>query len=282
MKIKAYGKINLTLDVVGRRKDGYHLLDTVMQTISIWDELEIQHSRQPGVHLQCNKDSLPTDSKNTAFRAAKFFLEDRGLENEGVYIFIKKHRPSRSGMGGGSADAAAVLRGLNEMYGTGLSADKLMELGEKVGADVPFCVVGGAARCTGVGADVEPIEPMPQCWLVVCKPPTGMSTPRAYSLLDQYPLSSTQATPRMLEAMAAGNLKRIGKGLANRFDETIRMAPVRALKRAMMDAGALGSMMTGSGSSVYGIFETEQRAREAMEQLAGMGKLFLAQPCTGL
>ena len=282
MKIKAYGKINLTLDVVGRRKDGYHLLDTVMQTISIWDELEIQHSRQPGVHLQCNKDSLPTDSNNTAFRAAKFFLEDRGLENEGVYIFIKKHLPSRSGMGGGSADAAAVLRGLNEMYGTGLSADKLMELGAKVGADVPFCVVGGAARCTGVGADVEPIEPMPQCWLVVCKPPTGMSTPRAYSLLDQYPLSSTQATPRMLEAMAAGNLKRIGKGLANRFDETIRMAPVRALKRAMMDAGALGSMMTGSGSSVYGIFETEQRAREAMEQLAGMGKLFLAQPCTGL
>ena len=282
MKIKAYGKINLTLDVVGRRKDGYHLLDTVMQTISIWDELEIQHSRQPGVHLQCNKDSLPTDSKNTAFRAAKFFLEDRGLENEGVYIFIKKHLPSRSGMGGGSADAAAVLGGLNEMYGTGLSADKLMELGAKVGADVPFCVVGGAARCTGVGADVEPIEPMPQCWLVVCKPPTGMSTPRAYSLLDQYPLSSTQATPRMLEAMAAGNLKRIGKGLANRFDETIRMAPVRALKRAMMDAGALGSMMTGSGSSVYGIFETEQRAREAMEQLAGMGKLFLAQPCTGL
>ena len=282
MKIKAYGKINLTLDVVGRRKDGYHLLDTVMQTISIWDALEIQHSRQPGVHLQCNKDSLPTDSKNTAFRAAKFFLEDRGLENEGVYIFIKKHLPSRSGMGGGSADAAAVLRGLNEMYGTGLSADKLMELGAKVGADVPFCVVGGAARCTGVGADVEPIEPMPQCWLVVCKPPTGMSTPRAYSLLDQYPLSSTQATPRMLEAMAAGNLKRIGKGLANRFDETIRMAPVRALKRAMMDAGALGSMMTGSGSSVYGIFETEQRAREAMEQLAGMGKLFLAQPCTGL
>lgn len=282
MKIKAYGKINLTLDVVGRREDGYHLLDTVMQTVSIWDELEIQHSRQPGVHLQCSRESIPTDSKNTAFRAAKFFLEDRGLQNEGVYIFIKKHIPSRSGMGGGSADAAAVLRGLNEMYETGLAADKLMELGARVGADVPFCVVGGAARCTGVGADVEPIGPMPQCWLVVCKPPTGMSTPRAYSLLDQYPLSSTQATPRMLEAMAAGSLRRIGRCVANRFDETIRMAPVRALKRAMTDAGALGSMMTGSGSSVYGIFETERQAREAMEQLAGMGKLFLAQPCTGL
>ncbi|MCI9193710.1 4-(cytidine 5'-diphospho)-2-C-methyl-D-erythritol kinase [Acutalibacter muris] len=282
MKINAYGKINLTLDVVGRREDGYHLLDTVMQTISVWDELEIQHSRQPGVHLQCNRESLPTDSKNTAFRAAKFFLEDRGLQNEGVYIFIKKHIPSRSGMGGGSADAAAVLRGLNEMYETKLSAEKLMELGAKVGADVPFCVIGGAARCTGTGAQVEPIAPMPECWLVVCKPPTGMSTPRAYALLDQYPLSSIQATPRMLEAMAVGSLKRIGRSLANRFDETLRMAPVRALKRAMTDAGALGAMMTGSGSSVYGIFETEQRAREAMEQMVGMGKIFLAKPCAGI
>ncbi|ANU54818.1 4-(cytidine 5'-diphospho)-2-C-methyl-D-erythritol kinase [Acutalibacter muris] len=282
MKINAYGKINLTLDVVGRREDGYHLLDTVMQTISVWDELEIQHSRQPGVHLQCNRESLPTDSKNTAFRAAKFFLEDRGLQNEGVYIFIKKHIPSRSGMGGGSADAAAVLRGLNEMYETKLSAEKLMELGVKVGADVPFCVIGGAARCTGTGAQVEPIAPMPECWLVVCKPPTGMSTPRAYALLDQYPLSSIQATPRMLEAMAVGSLKRIGRSLANRFDETLRMAPVRALKRAMTDAGALGAMMTGSGSSVYGIFETEQRAREAMEQMVGMGKIFLAKPCAGI
>ncbi len=282
MKINAYGKINLTLDVVGRREDGYHLLDTVMQTISVWDELEIQHSRQPGVHLQCNRESLPTDSKNTAFRAAKFFLEDRGLQNEGVYIFIKKHIPSRSGMGGGSADAAAVLRGLNEMYETKLSAEKLMELGAKVGADVPFCVIGGAARCTGTGAQVEPIAPMPECWLVVCKPPTGMSTPRAYALLDQYPLSSVQATPRMLEAMAVGSLKRIGRSLANRFDETLRMAPVRALKRAMTDAGALGAMMTGSGSSVYGIFETEQRAREAMEQMVGMGKIFLAKPCAGI
>ncbi len=282
MKINAYGKINLTLDVVGRREDGYHLLDTVMQTISVWDELEIQHSRQPGVHLQCNRESLPTDSKNTAFRAAKFFLEDRGLQNEGVYIFIKKHIPSRSGMGGGSADAAAVLRGLNEMYETKLSAEKLMELGAKVGADVPFCVIGGAARCTGTGAQVEPIAPMPECWLVVCKPPTGMSTPRAYALLDQYPLSSIQATPRMLEAMAVGSLKRIGRSLANRFDETLRMAPVRVLKRAMTDAGALGAMMTGSGSSVYGIFETEQRAREAMEQMVGMGKIFLAKPCAGI
>ncbi len=282
MKVRAYGKVNLTLDVVGRRQDGYHLLDTVMQSVSVWDELDIQRSHEPGVHIQCNKDRLPTDSKNTVYRAAKFFLEDQGLEDRGVFVFIKKYIPSRSGMGGGSADAAAALRGLNEMFDTKLTTEQLMAIGAKVGADVPFCVKGGAARCTGVGDRVEPVNPLPDCWLLICKPPAGMSTPRAYSILDQYPLSSTQATPRMLEALEAGNLKRIGKALGNRFDETIRLSPVRALKRAMLDAGALGSMMTGSGSSVYGIFETEDRAREAMSWIDGMGRTFLAQPCRGI
>ena len=153
-----------------------------------------------------------------------------------------------------------------------------MELGARVGSDVPFCVVGGAARCTGIGTQVEAVPQMPQCWLVVCKPPTGMSTPRAYSLLDQYPLSSTQATPKMLEALAVGNLRRIARCVGNRFDETIRLAPVRALKRAMTEAGALGAMMTGSGSGVYGIFEGEQQARWAMKQLEGQGRVFLVRP----
>ncbi len=282
MKVKAFGKINLTLDVVGRRRDGYHLLDTVMQTVSIWDELEIQIGGERGVRLECNRESLPLDSKNTVYRAAKFFLEDQGLVNEGLTIYIHKFIPSRSGMGGGSADAAAVLRGLNEMYGAGLSDEKLMELGAKVGADVPFCVTGGAARCTGTGTEVSPAPMMPECWLVVCKPPAGMSTPRAYALLDQYPLSSTQATPRMMDALEAGNLRRVAKGLANRFDETIRMAQVRGVKRAMLGIGALGAMMTGSGSGVYGIFETEQQAKAAMKGLEGLGKVFLVRPCQGV
>lgn len=282
MKVKAFGKINLTLDVVGRRRDGYHLLDTVMQTVSIWDELEIQIGGERGVRLECNRESLPLDSKNTVYRAAKFFLEDQGFVNEGLTIYIHKFIPSRSGMGGGSADAAAVLRGLNEMYGAGLSDGKLMELGAKVGADVPFCVTGGAARCTGTGTEVSPAPMMPECWLVVCKPPAGMSTPRAYALLDQYPLSSTQATPRMMDALEAGNLRRVAKGLANRFDETIRMTQVRGVKRAMLGIGALGAMMTGSGSGVYGIFETEQQAKAAMKGLEGLGKVFLVRPCQGV
>lgn len=282
MEVKAYGKINLTLDVVGRRDDGYHLLDSVMQTVSVWDDLEIQRSSQPGVRLRCDLESLPTDSRNTAFKAAELFLEDQGLQSEGVDIFITKGIPSQAGMGGGSTDAAAVLRGLNELFGTRLATEKLMELGAKVGADVPFCVAGGAARCTGIGEDVEPISPMPDCWIVVCKPSVGMSTPEAYAMLDQYPLSDTQATPEMLEAMAAGDLRRIGKCVANRFDETMQLEPVQALKRVMMDAGAQGSMMTGSGSCVYGIFETERQARKTMDKLSGMGEIFLARPCAGI
>lgn len=282
MEVKAYGKINLTLDVVGRREDGYHLLDSVMQTVSVWDDLEIQRSSQPGVRLKCSLEGLPTDRKNTAFQAAELFLEDQGLLKEGVDIFITKGIPSQAGMGGGSADAAAVFRGLNEMFGTGLATEKLMELGARIGADVPFCVAGGAARCTGIGEDVEPIASMPDCWIVVCKPPVGMSTPEAYAMLDQYPLSDTQATPKMLEAMAAGDLRLIGRSVSNRFDETMQLEPVQALKRTMLDAGALGAMMTGSGSCVYGIFETERQAREATDRLSGMGEIFLARPCTGI
>lgn len=282
MKVKAYGKINLTLDVVGRRADGYHLLDTVMQTVSIWDELEILPQQERGIKLECNKDRLPLDSKNTVYRAAKFFLEEQGLKEEGLYIYIHKYIPSRSGMGGGSADAAAVLRALNVMYEAGLSSEQLMKIGARVGADVPFCVTGGAARCTGTGTEVAPAPMMPDCWLVLCKPPAGMSTPRAYSLLDQYPLSSTQATPKMMDALAAGNLRRIARGLANRFDETIRMAQVRAAKRAMVEAGALGAMMTGSGSGVYGIFETEQAARAAAGGLENEGRTFVMRPCKGV
>jgi len=282
MRVKAYGKINLTLDVLGRREDGYHLLDSVMQTVSIWDELDIRRSLQPGVRLQCDREDLPTDSTNTAVRAAESFLENQGLQNEGVALFLRKRIPSRAGMGGGSADAAAVLRGLDKLFETHLLPKKLMELGAKVGADVPFCITGGTARCTGVGENVEPAPPMPDCWLAICRPPAGVSTPQAYALLDQYPLSAARATPLMLEALAAADLRRIAGSIANQFDEAIRLAPVQTIKRTMLDAGALGSMMTGSGSCVYGIFETEELARAAVTPLKDMGQVFLAQPCPGV
>ena len=278
MKLRAYAKINLTLDVTGRREDGYHTLDTVMQTVSVWDEVEIKKINKPGIRLFCNREYLPVDTKNTAFRAAQYFFERCGITGQGLSIHIRKYIPSRAGMGGGSADAAAVLHGLNQMVHAGLPQQELVELGARVGADVPFCVVGGTCRCRGIGEQVEPVSPLPDCWLVLCKPPAGMSTPRAYALIDQFPLSRAQATEKMVGLLSAGDLRRVAGGLSNRFDETMKLQQVREIKRVMGNSGALGASMTGSGSAVFGIFDSEAAARACMQQLEGKGRLYLARP----
>ena len=281
MKIKAYAKINLSLDVTGRREDGFHTLDTVMQSVTLYDEVELKREKEPGVRLRCSKDYLPTDKRNTAYRAAQFFLEHCGITEEGVSLSIRKRIPSRAGMGGGSADAAAVLLGLDQLFETHLGLPALMELGARVGADVPFCVHGGTCRCTGIGEVVEPVAPMPHCYLAICKPPAGMSTPRAYALLDDYPQTRNFGTPRMLSALEKGDLGRVAAALSNRFDETMRLTQVRQIKRMMLAAGALGAMMTGSGSAVYGLFDTKEKAENCLGVLEGRGKLYLCSPCAG-
>lgn len=282
MKLKAYAKINLTLDVTGKREDGFHTLDTVMQSISLCDDVEIVGTEDPGVRLRCSEEYLPVDLKNTAYRAAREFFRHCGLLNRGVVISLEKRVPGRAGMGGGSADAAAVLRGLNQMYGAGLTVDELAGLGAQVGADVPFCVRGGTCRCGGAGEKITPVAPLPDCFLTICKPPAGMSTPRAYALLDQYPQSRFRATPKMVQALEQGDLRLIGKRLSNRFDETMRLMQVREIKKTMLAAGAFGAMMTGSGSAVYGIFDTEQKAKNCAVLLEGKGEIFLARPCAGI
>ena len=281
MKRKAYAKINLTLDITGRREDGFHTLDTVMQTVSLWDDVELERKAEPGILLRCSKEYLPTDRRNTAYRAAQFFLERCGLEKEGVSLSIHKRIPGRAGMGGGRADAAAVLLGLNEMFDNKLELSQLLELAAKVGADVPFCLHGGTCRCTGIGEVLEPVAAMPACYLAICKPPAGMSTPRAYALLDGYPQTRNYGTPRMLAALEKGDLRRVASLLQNRFDETMRLGPVRQIKGIMRATGALGAMMTGSGSAVYGIFDSKERAEACLKALEGRGKLYLAQPCAG-
>ncbi len=278
MKLKAYGKINLTLDVTGKREDGFHLLDTVMQSVSVWDEVELTPGGEPGIRLRCDRGYLPTDTKNTAYRAAALFFQHCGIKGEGLTISLRKHIPTRAGMGGGSADAAAVLFGLDRLYETRLGLPVLLELGGQIGADVPFCIHGGTCRCTGLGEKLEPVPPLPDCFLVICKPPAGMSTPRAYALLDQYPLSQAQATPRLVEALEAGDLRQTGRALSNRFDETMKLSQVRAIKRLMLSAGALGAMMTGSGSAVYGIFDRVEKAKNCMRLLERKGEVFLSRP----
>ena len=278
MQINAYAKINLSLDITGRREDGFHTLDTVMQAISLSDTITLTSTREPGISLRTNFRYLPVNEKNTAYRAAMLFFEHCGVKNPGLQIEIQKRVPSRAGLGGGSADAAAVLRGLNELYGAGLSKETLLELGAKIGADVPFCVHGGACRCTGVGEILEPVTPLPDCFLVLCKPPAGMSTPRAYALLDQSPPARTQGTPRLIEALESGDLRSIGKALSNRFDDAMRLMQVRQIKQIMRCAGAAGALMTGSGSAVFGLFSSEDCAKYCAGLLSEKGEVFLATP----
>lgn len=278
MKIRAYAKVNLTLDVTGRREDGLHTLDTVMQSVALWDEIELTPGGQPGIRLQCSRDYIPVDNGNTAFRAARYFFQKIGLQNEGLTIAINKRIPSRAGMGGGSTDAAAVLRALNKIYGANLPIETLWDLATRVGADVPFCIEGGTCRCTGIGEIIQPIAELPPCFLVICKPPAGMSTLRAYALLDKYPMSHSYGTPRMVEALEKGSLLKAAQSLSNRFEETLRLVQVRDIKKSLLSAGALGAVMTGSGSAVYGIFDSEPAARNAAHLLTSKGKVYVTRP----
>ncbi len=278
MKIRAYAKVNLTLDVTGRREDGLHTLDTVMQSVALWDEIEIIPGGLPGIRVQCSRDYIPVDNGNTAYRAAQYFFRKIGLQNEGLSIAINKRIPSRAGMGGGSTDAAAVLRALNNIYGANLPLETLWELATRVGADVPFCIKGGTCRCTGIGEIIEPVAELPNCFFVICKPPAGMSTLRAYALLDQYPMSRNYGTQRMVDALEKGNLPKISQCLNNRFEETLRLVQVRDIKKSLLGAGALGAIMTGSGSAVYGIFDTEAAARNAAQLLVSKGKVYVTRP----
>ncbi len=277
MKLKAYGKINLTLDVVGRRADGYHLLDTVMQSVSLCDLVEVVPGPAGQIRVFCDRKYLPTDRRNSAYQAAQAFFEATGTAG-GCTVRLTKRIPSRAGLGGGSADAAAVLVGLNGLYGEPLDREQLRLLGARVGADVAFCLFGGTLRCGGIGEELTPVPPLPDCQLVLCKPPAGVSTPRAFALLDQAPGGRTHATPRLLEALEAGGLEGISRRLYNRFEEALRLMQVKEIKAAMTSGGALGTLMTGSGSVVYGIFDSAEAAGNAVRLLEGKGEIYRARP----
>lgn len=274
---RAYAKINLTLDITGKREDGYHSIESVMQAIDLYDEVDVQPNDSGSIQVATNRRYLPLDEKNTAYRAAKHFFAHTGIQ-AGVTIFLDKHIPGRAGLGGGSADAAAVLYALDEIFETALPTHTLLEIGKLVGADVPFCLMGGTCLCTGIGETLTPLPPMPDCTILLCKPPAGMSTPRAYALVDQYPMPQTQNTPRMCAALENKNLKSVAAAMGNRFDEVLRMRPVREIERIMKEAGALNAVMTGSGSAVYGLFTKPALAQRCLHTLQDHGQTFLCSP----
>ena len=282
MRLKAMAKINLGLDVLGKREDGYHEVRMIMQTIRMYDQLDMRKSVEPGIHLTTNKKYIPVDENNLVWRAAKLMMDTCGIM-EGVSIHLHKVIPVAAGMAGGSSDAAATLVGMNRLFHCGLSKEKLMELGVQIGADVPYCVLRGTALAEGIGEKLTVLPPMPDCWILIGKPGISVSTKYVYTTLDLNTDTVHPDIDGMKKALEDGNLYGITERMGNVLqDVTIPAYPeVERIKEQMKTLGAVNAMMSGSGPTVFGIFDNEEKAQEACQKLRESGscqQVFLTVP----
>ena len=279
LSMNAYAKINLAFDIAGRRDDGYHELSSVMQSISLHDEVTVEGFSDNKICVYCDEPSLPRDEKNTVYKAASLFFAYAGVENEGVSLSIKKHIPFQSGLGGGSADAAAALKLLNRFFCAGLSMEQLCGIALKVGADVPFCIRCGTAAAEGIGEKLTAISPLPDCLILVCKPGFGISTGQAYCEADKHGFGSKKYSPAMVKALGCGSLAQSAACLGNCFEDILGLKEITAVKSAILSAGALGACMTGSGSAVFGLFDSSEKAERCKTRLLTRYKdVFLCKP----
>ena len=282
MRLQAFAKINLGLDVLGKREDGYHEVRMIMQTIRMYDQLDMRKSVEPGIHLTTNKKYIPEDENNLVWRAAKLKMDNCGII-EGVSIHLHKVIPVAAGMAGGSSDAAATLVGMNRLFHCGLSKEKLMELGVQIGADVPYCVLRGTALAEGIGEKLTVLPPMPDCWILIGKPGISVSTKYVYTTLDLNTDTVHPDIDGMKKALEDGNLYGITERMGNVLqDVTIPAYPeVERIKEQMKTLGAVNAMMSGSGPTVFGIFDNEEKAQKACQKLRESGscqQVFLTVP----
>ena len=282
MRLQAFAKINLGLDVLGKREDGYHEVRMIMQTIRMYDQLDMRKSVEPGIHLTTNKKYIPVDENNLVWRAAKLMMDTCGII-EAVSIHLHKVIPVAAGMAGGSSDAAATLVGMNRLFHCGLSKEKLMELGVQIGADVPYCVLRGTALAEGIGEKLTVLPPMPDCWILIGKPGISVSTKYVYTTLDLNTDTVHPDIDGMKKALEDGNLYGITERMGNVLqDVTIPAYPeVERIKEQMKTLGAVNAMMSGSGPTVFGIFDNEEKAQEACQKLRESGscqQVFLTVP----
>ncbi len=276
--LSANAKVNLTLDVTGRLENGYHLLEMVMQSISLHDTVIVKKNDCGQIRLTCSVPEIPCDERNIAWRSAVSFLEHCGI-NEGVDIHIEKRIPSQAGLGGGSADGAAVFVGLNQLFETNVSEETLCELGVKIGADVPFCIVGGTQLCTGIGEIMEPVSPMADCTILLCKPLINVNTGEAYRAIDNGVIEKRPDTAAMCDALKNSDVPAIGRALCNVFESAVPLPIVDEIKAVMLENGALGACMSGSGSTVFGVYNDAEAAAQCAELLKHTySDVYLAHP----
>ena len=277
----AYAKVNLTLDVLAKREDGYHDIKSVMQAISLRDDIEIDVGTGKPWRILCDKDHIPTDETNLAWKAAKAFFDATGKDADGIEIRITKRIPAQAGLGGGSADAAAVLRALNRHYEMPLSLPALAELGAQGGSDVPFCVLCGTAMVEGKGDRIRRLPDLPDCIFVVCKPAFSVSTPELYRKLDEKTIGKRPDHQAMESALLAGDLEKVVTSVYNVFDPVVteENLELNYIKSVMNSYGAVGMQMTGSGSAVFGICGNFENAAVICNMLKdNYPQVYIAKP----
>lgn len=270
LTIPAYAKINLTLDVLGKRPDGYHDLSMVMQSVSLADQVIIRETGEEGFTLKTDLGFLPGADKNIAGVAARAFARHTGADLSGLEIELQKHIPVCAGTAGGSSDGAAVLRGLNRWFSCGLSLRHLAEIGEEVGSDVPYCMLGCTALAEGRGEKLTCLPALPDCHIVLCKPGFSVSTPELFRRIDELKLRFHPDTAGVLAALEEGDLAGVSRRMFNVFEEALpaqRRAVVEEIKSTLLSRGALGACMSGTGPTVFGIFDNAESARSVADEL---------------
>lgn len=278
--VKAPAKINLFLDIVGRRDDGYHYVDMIMQTVSLYDEVTVSIEDGDGsICIDCTDPDIPCDETNTAFRAVRDFFSHIGQEIPEVRVHIEKNIPSQAGMAGGSTDAAAVLRALNTLTCSGLCSSVLEEIAAGIGADVPFCISGGTVRASGIGTDLERLPDMPDCVIAVVKPDISVSTAQAYRRSDEVGYGMPADISGVLSGIESGDAGLIARSLYNKFEDVLELPEIDEIKALLIENGAAGAVMTGSGSAVFGIFVKEPLP-EAVKLLQDRLNAVFVHPCS--
>ena len=267
MKIKAYGKVNISLDVVGKREDGYHLLSMIMQNIDLYDEIEVE-KQECGIILECNKSYVPVDNRNLAYKAAEIFKERYDIV-DGVKINIEKNIPVSAGLAGGSTDAAAVLKVMNKLFNVNATEEELMELGLKLGADIPYCIHGGTALCEGIGEIITPIKPFRDKIVVLVKPAFGVSTKEVYKNFNLEKVKQHPKTAEIINAIENDDLNFVASNMKNLLENvTLRKHKILIkIKEEMNAFGAINSMMSGSGPTVFAFFDDMLKAQRCFEKM---------------
>ena len=280
--VLAPAKLNLFLDITGQRSDGYHLVNMVMQAVSLYDEVTVSvEEDMEGIRIECSDSDIPCDESNTAYKAVKAFFDAIQQPVSGVWIRIKKRIPSQAGLAGGSTDAAAVLYALNDMLSAEMTMAELADIAEKIGADVPFCLYGGTMTAEGIGTILSPLPDMPESYIVIVKPEVKVSTAEAYRLSDAAGYARLRNPDKVISGICNGSLEDIAKGLYNKFEAIVPVPAIQDIKDRLRTEGALNACMTGSGSAVFGLFDDRHTAELCAAHLEEQyEQVFVVSPLT--